>query len=464
MKLWKKLSLVTIIILLLSTGISGGAVIWQSALYNQEKTVENYEQQLTSTAYALGRELSSGALEDYSRVARNSYLNFLIKKFGASRYILIEKGQTVCNLTPYEFADSGDERWNSREACSVIQSRDGSHVLITGKEVPTDGNLGFSLVLVQDISFLYEDIRSQALFFLTIYLLAALLSVAFVFLITGRLLKPLGELKRAAQDISAGQLERRALVRTRDEVGVVAESFNQMAQQIEAQMTELSQVSERRRQLLGSLAHELKTPMTSIIGYSETLLNVNLKKDQQERALLHIHEECRRLERLSSKLMSLMGLYENDSISMEEVPMEEVFSHVAEVEAVSLQRRQLGLVTSCSMGSRKIDRDLFESLLMNLIDNGAKASRAGDVIYLKGEKDRIIVQDQGCGIQPGELSRVKEAFYMVDKARSRKAGGCGLGLALCDRIAELHGAGIFIESEPEKGTVVSVVFEREPEG
>ena len=111
------------------------------------------------------------------------------------------------------------------------------------------------------------------------------------------------------------------------------------------------------------------------------------------------------------------------------------------------------------MGRRRVDRDLFESLLVNLIDNSARASKEGDIIYLAGEKNRILVKDQGCGIPKEEIERVTEAFYMVDKARSRKEGGCGLGLALCARIVALHGARLMIESKLGEGTQISVVFE-----
>lgn len=223
-------------------------------------------------------------------------------------------------------------------------------------------------------------------------------------------------------------------------------------------MTELEEESERRRQMLGSLAHELKTPMTSLIGYSDSLLHVNLKEEQKERALTHIYEESRRLERLASKLMSLVGLHDNESISMEEVSVSRMMDKAAELEACRLKEKGITLSRFCEIKNRKVDEDLFISLLVNLIDNAIKASEPGTTITLTASGDRISVSDQGCGIPGEELARVTDAFYMVDKARSRKAGGSGLGLALCKRIAELHGAELEIVSAPQKGTVVSVVF------
>lgn len=458
MKLWKKLSVVTVTILSAATLASGAAVISRSVEYNQKKTIESGEQQLNSTAYAVSKDLENGILQGYSGVTKNSYINFVLKKYDASKFILIENDRVVCNLTPFELANPADGRWGGAEVYSLIQNRGEQYILISGKKVPVAGNMEYKLVLVQDISELYMDIRKQVYFSLTFVLSASAVSVLLIFLLTGRILRPLRELQKAAGEISRGNLKRRADVGTRDEIGAMAKAFNSMADRIEDQVTELSQVSEKRRQMLGSLTHELKTPMTSIIGYSDTLLNVNLKKEQQERALWHIYKECRRLERLSSKLMSLMGLYDNDSICMEEVSMEELFEQVASLEEYHLKQKKITLEHSCHMGIRRIDRDLFESLLVNLIDNGIKASGEGAVIFLTGQDNVITVEDQGCGIPADEIKRVTEAFYMVDKARSRKAGGCGLGLALCSMIAQLHGAELLIESEVGKGTRVSVVL------
>ncbi len=458
MKLWIKLALTTVLVLLAATLSTGAAVIYQALLYNQEKTMESGRQQLSSTAYALARELENGPLKGYSQATKNSYINYTMKKFGVSEYILIEDGKVLCNMTPFELADAGDERWRQEGGYSIIQKRQEQYILIGGQAVPTSDKSSYTLVRVQDISGLYQDMKRQMVFGLWILAGAAGVAMVLIFLLTRRILRPLRELQKAATDISEGNLGRRANVRTKDEIAVVARAFNRMAERVESQVTELSRVSEQRRQMLGSLTHELKTPMTSIIGYSDTLLHVNVKKEQRERALWHIREECSRLERLSSKLMNLMGLYENDSISMEEISMETLFQRVAQIEKYHLEQMGMTLEVTCSMGKRRVDRDLFESLLVNLIDNGAKASREGDKIFLESDKNRITVRDQGCGIPEEEIGRVTEAFYMVDKARSRKAGGCGLGLALCVMIARIHGARLEIESKVGQGTAVSVIF------
>lgn len=459
MKLWKKLSLVTVLVMLGAMAASGLAVIYYEKQYNQEKTIENYEQQLKFTSYSLGKELEGGLQAGYNEITMNSYVDFVMRRLEGDQYILIKNNQVIFNRTPYDLAKPEDERWGGEEPHSIIIRKEKNYYLIAGKRILMAGNDEYKVVLIQDISQLYEGLEQQAVYSLGIYFSAAIISVIIMFLITRRILKPLRELQSAALDISNGNLKRRASVRTGDEIGSVAKAFNAMADQIENQVTELEQESERRKQLLGSLTHELKTPMTSIIGYSDTLLHVNLKWEQKQRALYHIKEECSRLGRLGSKLMSLMGMYDNDSISMEEVSMQELFEQTAQIEKHPLKDKGMKLEYSCTMGKRRVDRDLFESLLVNLVDNSARASREGDTIYLIGEEDRIIVRDQGCGIPKEEIGRVTEAFYMVDKARSRKEGGCGLGLALCSRIAALHGAKLMIESEPGRGTQISIAFE-----
>lgn len=459
MKLWQKLSLMTVLVLLLTTGLTGAAVLWHSVNYNEKKVMESYERQVYFVAMALQEELSDSVVEAYNEVTKSSYLNFLVRKYGADQYILLRGEKEICNLTPYKLVDSRKEWFEKREEKSLIQRIGTQHVVITEGNFSVGGSERYTLILIQDISEIYADIREQTVLLIALYLLGAAFAVILIFFFTGKILEPLQHLKSAAQEIQGGKLTCRVKVKTKDEIGVVAEAFNSMAERIEEQVEKLSAVAEQRRQMLGSLAHEMKTPMTSVIGYADTLLHVNVKEGQRERALLHICEESRRLERLGSKLMKLIGMYDNDSILLEKTDMAALFVRVEEMVRQSLEQKEIRLRISCRMEEQRVDRDLMESLLVNLIDNAVKASKSKDTIFLEGKGNTVTVRDQGCGIAAEELARVTEAFYMVDKARGRKAGGCGLGLSLCSRIAQLHGARLVITSEEGKGTSVSVQFE-----
>ncbi len=164
MKLWIKLALTTVLVLLAATLSTGAAVIYQALLYNQEKTMESGRQQLSSTAYALARELENGPLKGYSQATKNSYINYTMKKFGVSEYILIEDGKVLCNMTPFELADAGDERWRQEGGYIIIQKRQEQYILIGGQAVPTSDKSSYTLVRVQDISVHYQDMKRQMVF------------------------------------------------------------------------------------------------------------------------------------------------------------------------------------------------------------------------------------------------------------------------------------------------------------
>ena len=121
MKLWKKLSVVTVTVLSAATLASGAAIIYRSVQYNQEKTMESGRQQLESTAYALSRVLEYGPLEGLCAAAKNAYVEYLLKKLGADRYILVENDEVICDETTFELVDLVGERWNRKESYGDIE-------------------------------------------------------------------------------------------------------------------------------------------------------------------------------------------------------------------------------------------------------------------------------------------------------------------------------------------------------
>ena len=208
----------------------------------------------------------------------------------------------------------------------------------------------------------------------------------------------------------------------------------------------------------------MKTPLTSIIGYSDTLRHVKLNDEQKDRALEHISREGKRLEKLSGKMLQMLGLHQNDSIKMESHYIGELLEHVVQLEAEPAAQRQIQLQTEYEDFFLKMDDELMESLLVNLIDNAFRATEAGGHITIKAYKESrrkiLEVTDNGRGIPQEELGKITEAFYMVDKSRSRQEGGAGLGLALCVKIAEVHGGRLDITSQLGTGTKVRVIFDK----
>ena len=223
----------------------------------------------------------------------------------------------------------------------------------------------------------------------------------------------------------------------------------------------LQAVNEAQRQLIGSMSHELKTPLTAIKGYSETLLGVRLSQEQKERALLYINRESGRLSRLSEKMMELTRLYEPEcSIACVESSVEALFEAVEESVKHGLCEKNLTLLTEGEYRglTKRMDVDLMTGFLINLVNNSAMASEEGGCIFMGADKESLWVRDEGCGIPPEELEKVRKAFYRVDSSRSRKSGNMGLGLALCEQIASVHQGKMKIESREGVGTKVSIFF------
>lgn len=219
----------------------------------------------------------------------------------------------------------------------------------------------------------------------------------------------------------------------------------------------LQAINETQRQLIGSMSHELKTPLTAMKGYSETLLGVKLSEEQKEKALLYINRESGRLSRLSEKMMELTRLYEPECrITFTDVSVEELFAAVEESTKHKLLEKKMTLVFEGNYQGqiKKLDEDLITSFLINLINNSVMASEEGSRIYMGADKNSLWVRDEGSGILPEEVDKVKKAFYRVDKSRSRKSGNMGLGLALCEQIAIVHHGKMEIESRMGEGTKI----------
>ena len=232
-----------------------------------------------------------------------------------------------------------------------------------------------------------------------------------------------------------------------------------MAEQLEAQVQELKDAAQRQEDFVGSFAHEIKTPLTSIIGYADLLRSRAASPEQVRESAGYIFNEGRRLEALSQKLMDLIVLEKQD-FPLRQVSMAEYLHRVGGALQPAFEQRGLRLRVRAEEAQISIEPDLMETVCLNLLDNARKAIDGSGDVVLEGLLEEtgycIRVTDTGRGIPAQELSRVTEAFYMVDKSRARAQGGAGLGLAVCQRIVALHGGSMEFHSLVGKGTQVSV--------
>ncbi|MCX4370891.1 MAG: HAMP domain-containing sensor histidine kinase [Dysosmobacter sp.] len=277
--------------------------------------------------------------------------------------------------------------------------------------------------------------------------------------VAAMLVRPLARLSAAARHMAEGELGQRVQVDGDDEVAQLSADFNVMAHRIQRQVAELKAAAKRQEDFIGSFAHEIKTPLTSIIGYADLLRSRPATEEQVRESAGYIFSEGRRLEALSRKLLDLIVLGRQD-FPLRPVPLDVFLRRVAGAMEPPLRHAGIRLTVQAQAVAALMEPDLMETVCINLLDNARKSMEGGGDVLMEGLAEengcRIQVTDQGKGIPPEELERVTEAFYMVDKSRARAQGGAGLGLALCRRITELHGGTLEIESEPGRGTCVRV--------
>lgn len=317
---------------------------------------------------------------------------------------------------------------------------------------------GITFLRLEDVTYVQDEMKNLLIVLIFSAVTIVILTVVLLYVILRHVFLPLQQLNDSAKQIAEGVYSNRVRVQKADEIGELSQSFNQMAEAVELHTHQLEESEMRKTLFMGNLTHELKTPMTAISGYAQMLLTLKLNERDQEEALGYIYSECGRLERLSKKMMRLLELEGDVSFPFEDVEAADLFKEVRKSCEMLGKEKQIELVFREDGEHFRIDADLMQDALLNLIDNGIKASEPGSRIIVRADKNCISVEDFGKGIPKEEQEHIFEPFYMVDKSRSRKSGGAGLGLALTARIAKLHHAKIQVESEIGKGTKVILQF------
>ena len=311
----------------------------------------------------------------------------------------------------------------------------------------------------RDVDDVFQARQAQyhVFFYLMLFLILAVGLLALA--VSAWLSRPLKRLSEATKKVATGELSERVQVSSDDEIGQLSADFNIMAEQMERQVRELTDAARRQEDFLHSFAHETKTPLTSIIGYAELLRSRPGQPELVREGAAYIYQEGRRLESLSRKLMDLVVL-DREGIALRAVEMPAFLERMAGTLRPALEQRGIRLEFAAEPGTVNMDPDLMESVCLNLLDNARKAVTEQGFIQLKGISEGpgycIQVTDNGRGIPAEDLGRLTEAFYMVDKSRSRAEGGAGLGLSVCQRIVALHGGTMEFESTPGQGTSVRV--------
>lgn len=316
-----------------------------------------------------------------------------------------------------------------------------------------------------DLSSAYVHRENQLKMFLVIYVVVVLFGIGMAIVCSRLLTKRLQQLTNAAREIAGGNLSIRTGLRTGDEFEQLSRDFDSMTDKLQDNILKLEEDVQRKEAFMGAVAHELKTPMTSIIGYADFIRQCALDENERMLAANYIYTEGQRLEKLSHKILDLL-LMEKDTFTRKEIGLRNFLQQVIATTKPLAEEKEVALIWGCEDIQIQMEPDLGKSLLYNLIDNAIKATPAGGKVSVVGRKIaggcELIVMDTGCGMNEQELSKITEAFYRVDKSRSRMQGGAGLGLTLCKKIVDLHHGNMTFQSKPGVGSRVTVqLFDKE---
>lgn len=352
----------------------------------------------------------------------------------------------------YSDLDEGSVRYN-------IKTVNGSSYLECGS-VFTMRDVRYTCITCSDISRVISENNSLRHSYRLIYIGMLIAGAAFALAFSLYITKPVRRLSDATKAISEGDYSHRIDTVTNDELGNLTKAYNSMAETIEEKISDLEKSVRSKEDFIAAFAHETKTPVTGIIGYADLIYQGKLSGAEIKDAAGVIMSEGERLQSLSNKLLELTELNREESTLMtEEISAADLENDLTGLLKIDADKRNAEITYEIEDGYFWADYDLIRSVLINLIENSMKAgARHITVKGVQGEKDAFTfkVMDDGLGIPADKVSRVKEAFYMVDKSRSRAEHGAGLGLSLCDRIVRLHGGTMDITSEEGKGTEITV--------
>ena len=456
MKFSWKIFFTSFLIILLSFGIGGFVLVnsvFTVSLNSRMNSARDTNRYVTSSFYAVCTESNEMRDSQY-------YINYMADKF--SQQLSSGNSDTAVSIGAIDkvkpIGDSGvsllDLEINTRTDDIVFESEK-VYIQVISKLLI--GNQNYYVLTKTDITEIYRNRDSYIQYYQITLVCVALAASLVLFVISRFLTKPLVRLSQTSAQIAEGDFSKRAEGSSTKEIYELSESFNTMAQNVEDYIEELKESVQSRDDFVADFTHELKTPLTSVIGYADLLRSYELEAEKRRECADYIYKEGKRLESLSVNLLNIIVLKNND-VKLAPLKTDNLFKEVGNSVEFLLKKYKIKLDVDFESAEILAEQSLLKTLLYNTIDNACKASSEGQRVTLEGyindKTYKIKVTDSGRGIPKDQIEKITRPFYMVDKSRSRSMGGAGLGLALCNEIARLHGSELVIKSELGKGTCI----------
>lgn len=353
----------------------------------------------------------------------------------------------------------------NNEKSFIIRNIDNKHYLFISSSFKLHGNI-LKLLMAKDIEFIYRERTENYKLFLFLDFLVFIILAIGMYLISKNITKPIAELSAVSKEVALGNYQERVrLSKKKDELSSLSENFNIMIEATENTIEELKNLSDSKQRFIDSLTHELKTPLTSIIGYSDLLLKGNVNDEIKYKGLNYINSEAKRLENLSVTLLKLM-LVKNDEMTFTSISLKDSVAKACKTLNYKLEEKNISLNLSVNHCYILGDIQLIIMLIINLLDNAIKACKEKGAIeiksnYLSSGELVLTIKDNGIGIPNEALINIKEPFYRVDKGGGSYKSGMGLGLSICEEVCKIHKIRFNINSEVNEGTLVTLTFSKE---
>lgn len=478
MKVWEKIYLVTLVVVLIILNIASFAIFYLT--YHNSLTIEKNTAISQWKVIADSFEASVDALEERERLNDNTlwelynsytakyYSNKIGFELWDNKQLLYTSDVGLATIKSYDEGDIASpyirynkhyysilDIENNENGVLKISYNNDTYIAVSGK-IQTKSS-GYTLVMVKQLTEFNKLWSRLVGGILLINLIACLCLALLLFFLLRRALQPLSKLSIAANQIAEGNYKQEIEVIGNDEIAQVSESFNYMAKEIDLAMEAMKIESENKQVFIDDMAHELRTPLTTIFGYAQLMYNVKMDEEKRLKYLEFIISESNRMQSMTNELLQLTIL-KHETIAFDWFENSIMIKRVT--QPLSLLAEEKGIMIEVKTDNKKTygNETLFENLSVNLIRNAIHACSNGGRIEVTLLENKLIVKDNGCGMTKECQEKIFEPFYREDTSRSRRAGGTGLGMAICKQIVDCHHGNIEIHSEKNEGTEIIVTL------
>lgn len=471
MKFSQKIFLISFILIIIVINIIGIVMINYTYKLNIEKEIEKSISQTNNIMH----ELTVYSSYDLSTVANNylknginvdvyingqrSYTNLKSEDSQIAEGLLTTedkiKEEVLSTDTEKIKAEANYINTNITENNAYVEYMDS--YIIDDKLFMKLKRQNYILITLSSISEANNMKQEQTNFFIELSVISSFIIALLLSITVSFLTRKIKKLDKAVSKVKQGNYNIKLTKLGNDEIGNFGNSFNEMTIAIQENVNKIQEVSENRKQFIGNLTHEIRTPLTSIIGYSSLITNdkvtdSNIIKEYSSK----IYEEGKYIQQMSERLMEML-LVENGTTQKELINISKEMKIIVE-ELENLFNNTIFNIQIEEDVYKEVDKVLLKSLIYNLVKNAINAYDAKPTVDIILSKNEITIIDYGKGIPEDKIEKIKEPFYTLNKDRNREISGMGLGLTLCFKIVSIHNWKLNIKSEVEKGTKITIIM------